>query len=73
MFLQDLRHAARRLRRRPGASALVIATMALGIGATTVLYSLVQGVLLSPLPWPDSDRLVRLAETRQGATRNWPW
>ncbi len=73
MLVQEARHAWRRLWRRPGASGLVALTMALGIGVTTVLFSLIQGVLLSPLPWPESDRLVRLAETRQGATRQWPW
>jgi predicted permease len=54
-------------------SSLVVLTMALGIGATTTLFGLVQGVLLEPLPWPDSERLVRLSETREGATRQWPW
>ena len=40
--------------------------MALGIGATTALFSVADGVLLKPLPWPDADRLVRLSETREG-------
>jgi len=69
----DLRHAARSLRRQPGHSLLVGLTMALGIGATTLLFSIVHGVLLQPLPWPRAERLVRLAETREGATRQWPW
>jgi predicted permease len=46
--------------------------MALGIAATTVLFSVTWGVLMKPLPWPDADRLVRLQETRQGATRKLP-
>ncbi|MGE0455920.1 MAG: ADOP family duplicated permease [Vicinamibacteria bacterium] len=71
--LHDLRHAARSLRRQPGHSALVVLTMAVGIGATTLLFSVVHGVLLRPLPWPRAERLVRLAETREGATRQWPW
>lgn len=71
--LADLGHAARRIRRQAGTSLLVVATMAVGIGATTLLFSLVDGVLLEPLPWPQPDRLVRLAETREGATRSWPW
>ena len=42
--------------------------MALGIGATTMLFSVAYGVLLKPLPWADAERLVRLTETRQGRT-----
>jgi predicted permease len=63
---QDVRYAFRLLRRQPGFAALAIATTALGIGATTALFSVAYGVLLKPLPWPDADRLVRLTETRQG-------
>ncbi len=64
----DLRQATRLLRRQPGYSAIAILTMALGIGATTSLFSVAYGVLLKPLPWPDADRLVRLYETRRGGT-----
>ena len=70
---RDLHHAARALVRKPGHSALVALTLALGIGATTALYSVVHGVLLAPLPWPGAERLVRLSETREGAVRSWPW
>jgi putative ABC transport system permease protein len=66
---QDTRYAWRLLRRQPAYAALVIATMALGIAATTVLGSVAYGVLLKPLPWADAPRLVRLYETRQGSTR----
>ena len=48
------------LRRQPGYALIVIATMALGIAATTVLASVAYGVLLKPLPWADAPRLVRL-------------
>lgn len=65
---QDLRYGCRLLRRQPGFAAIAIATMALGIGATTMLFSVALGVLFEPLPWPDADRLVRVAETRQGRT-----
>lgn len=65
----DLRYAGRLLLRQPGYAAVVILTMALGIGATTTLFSVTYGVLLKPLPWPDANRLVRLYETRQGSTR----
>ena len=66
---QDLRYAWRLLRRQPLYASLLIATMALGIAATTVLGSVMYGVLLKPLPWADAPRLVRLYETRQGSTR----
>src|SRR5450759_4724653 len=66
---QDTRYAWRLLCRQPAYAALVIATMALGIAATTVLGSVAYGVLLKPLPWADAPRLVRLYETRQGSTR----
>jgi len=46
--------------------AIAILTMALGIGATTTLFSVAYGVLLKPLPWPDAERLVRVTETRGG-------
>lgn len=63
---QDLRYAVRLNRRQPGFAAVAILTMALGIGATTMLFSVAYGVLLKPLPWADADRLVRATEMRQG-------
>jgi len=67
-LVQDARHSARVLKREPGFAALAILTIALGIGATTTLWSVVDGVLLKPLPWPDADRLMRITETRDGRT-----
>ncbi len=54
----DLRYAIRRLRRTPSFTAASVLTIALGIGAATAIFSAVDGVLLKPLPYPDSDRLV---------------
>jgi len=68
----DLRDAWRLARHEPGFAAIAILTVALGVGAATILFSLVNGVLLRPLPWRDADRLVRVSETRKGATRNFP-
>ena len=70
--LQDARYAWRLLKRQPAYAAVLIATMALGISATTVLGSVTYGVLLKPLPWAHAPRLVRLYETRQGSTRRMP-
>jgi hypothetical protein len=60
--MRDLRVAARSLRRAPGFAILSILTVALGIGTTTAVFSLVDGILLRPLPYPDADALVRVYE-----------
>ncbi len=62
MILQDLRQAFRQIGRAPGFYALVVLTLGLGIGANTALFSIVKTVLLDPLPYPGSDRLVTMAE-----------
>mgnify|MGYP001397467369 CR=1 FL=1 len=66
-LVRDLRHAARGLARTPGFSLIAVLTIAVGIGATTVVYSLVNAVLLRPLPVPAPDRLFTLEEMRWGA------
>jgi putative ABC transport system permease protein len=70
-LLQDVRYSARLLVRTPGFFVAAAATLALSIGATTALFSVVHGVLLRPLPYPQPDRLVRLWESSpQGQVRN---
>jgi hypothetical protein len=61
--VQDVRYGLRQLRKNPGFAAVAVLTLALGIGITTAMFTVVDGVLLRPLPFPESDRLVAVGVT----------
>jgi putative ABC transport system permease protein len=65
---RDVRHAARLLARSPGFTLAALTTLALGIGATSAIYSVVRTVMLEPLPYHEPDRLVTIWETNRGGT-----
>jgi putative ABC transport system permease protein len=66
-LFRDVKIAVRHLLKSPGFAVTAVMMLALGIGATTTIFSVVEGVLLRPLPFPDSDRLMVLADILQGA------
>jgi predicted permease len=71
-FGQDVRYGVRLLARQPGFTLVAALLIAIGVGATTTLSSLTYSVLLKPLGWPEAERIVRLAEHREGETRALP-
>lgn len=69
-LVRDVRYGVAALQRDPGFTLVAVGVLALGIGANTAMFSLVDGVLLQPLPFPDPERLVRVWETPTPATTN---
>jgi putative ABC transport system permease protein len=71
-FLQDLRYAWRRILGSPLYNSLIVLSLALGIGANTAIFSLANGVLLKPLPYPDGERIVAVAESNPTTSEGSP-
>jgi putative ABC transport system permease protein len=67
-LLRNFRYAARRLARSPGITAIIVATLALSIGANSAVVSALDAVLLKPLPFPDGDRLMRISQLQERRT-----
>jgi putative ABC transport system permease protein len=63
-MIQDIRLALRALSSRPGFFAVCVLTLALGVGSVSAIFSVVNGVLLKPLPYPDAERIVRINRTQ---------
>ena len=69
-LIQDVRYAARMFRKNPGITAVVLLTLALGIGVNTAIFSFADAILLKPLPYPNADRIVGIWERRPSGQPN---
>lgn len=70
-LIQDVRYSLRTLRQKPGFAAVALCTLALGIGATTVVFTVMNGVLLKPLPYPEPGRLVAIQQRTEKYGEQW--
>ena len=68
-IIKDIRYGLRSLLKRPGFTAIALIALALGIGANTAIFSLVNAVILQPLPYQDPDRLISVYGSRNRSTR----
>src|SRR5215475_15037459 len=73
-YIQDMRYGARMLLKKPGFTIVAVLTLALGIGANSAIFSIVNSLLLNPLPYRDSDRLAIIWSHSPGANvdKDWP-
>ena len=69
---QDIRYALRQLNRSRGFAAVAVLTLALGIGANTAIFSVIDSILLEPLPFPHQDRLVQIKADDTAGSSNFP-
>src|ERR671931_2958677 len=71
--VNDLKFAFRQLLKNPGFTAVAVLTLALGIGANTAIFSVINAVVLRPLPFPDADRLVMIQTIHESEGRSQRW
>src|SRR5256885_11263814 len=67
IMIKDIRYALRTLRKTPGFAVAFVLTLGLGIGANTAIFSVINGVLLRPLPYPEADRMMHLRQPQVAA------
>src|SRR5438046_9392753 len=71
MVLQDLRYFLRQVVKNPGFTLTAVVSLALGIGATTAVFSVIYAALINPYPYPAADRIVRLTITSKAGSSDW--